>query len=433
MANYPYDRILSSEFGIHALNPLQETMLESAEKHSDLLLLSPTGSGKTLAFLLPLLQSMEPEAETQACILCPTRELALQTSGVLKKLKTGLRVITLYGGHSFESEQQSLTVIPQIIVATPGRLQDHIRRSELEVSSVNTVIVDEFDKMLELGFENQVNDLLAEMQPKRLWLASATNPGTRLPGRNFHSLDFLTGESTPDLAYFAVECRAKDKLFALADMLCSLPSGPTIIFCNHREMVDKVSDFLVNEGIPAVAYHGGMEQDEREKALIRFRNGSTYHLVSTDLGARGLDIDAIQHIVHYQLPDVEDAFIHRNGRSARKQLSGEVFWLLDEADKSPDYLPEHGTFVPDAEAPLPDQPPFETIYFGGGKKDKISKGDVVGFLVSNSDLRANEIGMIVSQDRATFVAIPKTEVIDTLKAVWDKKIKGKRVKIARAK
>lgn len=408
-------------------------MLENAGKHADLLLLSPTGSGKTLAFLLPLLQLVKPTSDIQACILCPTRELALQTSDVIKKLKTNFRVVTLYGGHSFESEQQSLTVVPQIIVATPGRLQDHIRRSGLQVNSVNTVVVDEFDKMLELGFETQVTTLLAEMQPERLWLASATNPETKLPKRSFHTLDFLTGEVTPDLSFFAVECRAKDKLFVLADMLCSLPTGPTIIFCNHREMADKVAEFLTNEGIPAVAYHGGMEQDEREKALIRFRNGSTYYLVSTDLGARGLDIDAIQHIVHYQLPDGEDAFVHRNGRSARKQLSGEVFWLLDEADHTPDFLPDHGTFVPDSEAPLPDQPPFETIYFGGGKKDKISKGDIVGFLVSNSDLRANEIGMIVSQDRATFVAIPKTEVIDTLKAVWDKKIKGKRVKIARAK
>jgi superfamily II DNA/RNA helicase len=424
-----------AKLGIQELNEMQKAALAAAKEQKDLVLLSPTGSGKTLAFLLPLLDVLQPEGQkVQALIITPTRELALQIEGVFRSFQTNFKINSVYGGHSIQTEKNNLTEPPAVLVGTPGRLADHLRRERLDLSETGVLVLDEFDKSLEMGFENDMSFIVGKMEnlEKRM-LISATDleeipPFTGVA--NAKKLSFLQS-SKGKLELFTVACAEEEKAETLLELLCNIEYAPTIVFCNHRETVERIGGFLSEAGVRNVVFHGGMEQDERERALIRFRNGSADYLITTDLAARGLDIPEIASVIHYQIPINEDAWIHRNGRTARQSASGKAFVMLTEKNALPEYVnrqPAQFRLLPNSD--LPPEPLYETLYFSAGKKDKINKIDLVGFLSKIGGLSKEEIGLVSVLDRTAFVAVAAWKAREVLSVIRDERVKGKKLKIA---
>lgn len=413
---------------------MQQASLKANCENSDCILLSATGSGKTLGFLLPLLEKISADKEgVQAMIIVPSRELALQIESVLKNMKTGLKVLSCYGGHQMSVERNSFSVSPQIIVGTPGRILDHIHRKNFDPSTIHSLVLDEFDKCLELGFQQEMSEIL-----KNLWglkkriLTSATDL-EEIPGfvgmADPETLNFLDGK-VKRLTTKIVYSPAADKLETLYDLLCNLEPGPTIIFLNHREAVERVSNFLAQQEIECEFFHGGLEQIDRERILCKFRNGSTSILITTDLAARGLDIPDISYVIHYQVPPKEDAFIHRNGRTARVDAEGTAFLILGADEKLPIYIEnEPEVFEPTPGKPAPPAPLWITLYIGAGKKDKVNKMDIVGFLSKAGGLQRDDLGLIEVKDFMAFAAVKRKLIKSLMNKIKDEKIKGKKVKI----
>jgi superfamily II DNA/RNA helicase len=419
---------------INALNPMQEAAISAAKK-GDVILLSPTGSGKTLGFLLPLLSLLDPKINTvQAMILVPSRELALQIEQVFRSIGSGFKVNCFYGGHPLKTELNSLLQPPAVIVGTPGRIGHHIRRETFNTSTVATLILDEFDKALEFGFQTDMSYIIKQLPNiKKRILTSATQmdeipsfTGIRSPAK----LDYLSdAASAPGLKQKVVICEPADRLEALFALICKISDKPTLVFCNHREAVDRISDLLYDMGLPHDIFHGGMEQDDRERALLKFRNGSHHILITTDLASRGLDIPEIEHVVHYQLPHNEEAFIHRNGRTARMHATGTSYLLLAPGEK-PSYLAE----IPEIEqlpekTVIPPLSPWATVYIAAGKKDKVNKVDIVGLLLKKGALAKEDLGLIEVLDHSSYAAVKRNLIESVVALVKNEKIKGKKIKI----
>ncbi|MEP7373000.1 MAG: DEAD/DEAH box helicase [Chitinophagaceae bacterium] len=430
-----------SRLDIDALNQMQKASIEANEKHDNLVLLSATGSGKTLGFLLPILQLLDPDnKKTQAIIIVPSRELALQIEKVFKSLGTYFKVTCCYGGHLRETEENNLVQPPALLIGTPGRLADHIRRGNITTDSIETLVLDEFDKSLESGFEEEMAFIIGSLKGlKKRILTSATEAveipsfiGLKDPAR----LNFLSGtDEVPEgLAIKTVQSGSKDKLETLFKLICSLGNRSTVVFCNHRESVERTSEYLTSQSVTNVFYHGAMEQQERDSALFKFRNGTSNVLVTTDLAARGLDIPNIRYIVHYHLPHTEDIFTHRNGRTARMDASGTAILILSAEEKMPGYIPSGTEKIKLPEtAILPEKPKWSTLFIAAGKKDKVNKVDIVGFLGNKANLKKEDIGLIEVKDFFTFVAIKKIKMGETLRLIKDQKIKNKKVKMDIAK
>lgn len=428
-----------SQLNISALNEMQKAFIEAAEKDGDLILLSATGSGKTLAFLIPVLKKLDSNLpHTQALIITPSRELALQIEKVFKSLQSGFKVTCCYGGHLRETEERNLVEAPALIIGTPGRLADHIRRENIKTEHIETLVLDEFDKSLELGFQDEISFVIGSLKSlKKRMLTSATDM-EKIPGflgmDNPEKIDFLSGEQPEALAIQFVKADDKDKIQTLFNLICLLGNRPTIIFCNHREAVNRVSELLKDKGIVNVFYHGALEQPEREAALSKFRNGSSNILVTTDLASRGLDIPHIRYIIHYHIPLNEEAFTHRNGRTARMDASGTAILVLSPEEKLPSYITGQiqEIMIPE-NVEIPEKPKWSTLYISAGKKDKVNKIDIVGFLSNKGDLKKEDIGLIDVSDFFSFVAIRKSKVSKVLQLVKDQKIKNKKVRISVAK
>ncbi|MFH1119461.1 MAG: DEAD/DEAH box helicase [Bacteroidota bacterium] len=421
--------------GISQLKPMQEAAVKAIRPGADIVLLSPTGSGKTLAFLLPLIKMLVPgQAGVQALILAPSRELALQIEQVFKQLQSGFKVNTCYGGHPVSTERNNLKEPPALLIGTPGRVADHIRRSSFDTSSVTTLVLDEFDKSLEFGFQGEMEFITSrlEMIASRV-LTSATNLNTipEFTGIcNPEVLDFTVDATPQRLNLSAVKADGTDKLEALFHLICHIGNEACLVFCNHRETVERVSGLLSDKHIRHGIYHGGLEQEERELALIRFRNGTHHLLLTTDLASRGLDIPEIRHVIHYQFPATENAWTHRNGRTARMHASGTAWLVMAQNDFIPSFIRGELLFVDVSDAvSLPEEPLWETIYIGAGKKDKISRGDVAGFLMQKGHLPKDGLGKIEVLDYASFAAVKREICQKMLSLVQDEPIKKKSVKI----
>lgn len=433
--NFHSNNILSN-LGIESLNEMQLEAGETILNTSNTLLLSPTGSGKTLAFLLPVFEMLNEESDQVQClILVPSRELGLQIEQVWKKMQTGYKVNVCYGGHSIDTEIKNLSNPPAVLIGTPGRIADHIDRGTFKTDGIQTLILDEFDKSLQLGFHEQMSFIITRLPKidKRV-LVSATSD-IEIPRytkvTNPVVLDFIPHEKENEsLTMKMVVSKEKDKIDALFHLICSLKSESAIIFCNHRDAAERISDTLNEKGIYSVYYHGGMDQDERERALIQFRNGSISYLVTTDLAARGLDIPEMRHVIHYHLPSKLDEFTHRNGRTARMMASGTAYILIHESEKQFDYI-DYGMQVlkVDENAALPKPPEFRTIYISGGKKNKLNKIDIVGFFSQKGKLEKGDLGLIEVKDFISFAAVKSKKVPDLLKNIRDEKMKGKKYKI----
>jgi len=418
--------------GHRELLPIQKQCINAYKNNSELILLSKTGSGKTLAFLLSIMSKIESDQGfIQAIVIAPTRELTQQIDQVFKSLKSGLKSTLCYGGHSVKDEANSLSQVPEIIIATPGRLLDHIERGNINLEDCAALVIDEFDKCLEMGFDYEMGKITREFnQLENVLLASATKPEDLPDYLNFqspHILDNLIEDDEINIEEFGV--KYKGSVFnTLAETICSFGTEKSIVFCNYREVVEDVVERLNDERIYSIGYHGGLDQGERERALIKYRNGSYNTLVCTDLGARGLDIPEVKHVVHYQYPNSLDAFVHRKGRTARMSEDGSSYLFIGPETQLPEYLEEPSDYFRPGEY-QDTTPDWETLYFSGGKKEKINKIDLVGFLSKKGDLGKGEIGLITVLDHTSYVAVKKSKVKDVLKRIRHEKIKGKKLKI----
>ena len=436
MNKNPHSTNLLLNLGIENLNEMQEVAESALLKDANVLLLSPTGSGKTLAFLLPIFQLLSNEIKSVQClILVPSRELGLQIEQVWKKMGTDFKVNVCYGGHSIETEIKNLSNPPAILIGTPGRIADHIDRQTFKTDTIVTLVLDEFDKSLQLGFHEQMSFIINRLTKlnKRI-LVSATSD-VEIPKYtrvvNPTILDFIVDEvENSNLSTKLVVSKEKDKMESLFHLICSLKSESAIVFCNHRDAAERISDSLNEKGIHATYYHGGMDQEERERALIQFRNGSVNYLITTDLAARGLDIPEMNHVIHYHLPSKEDEYTHRNGRTARMLASGTAYIIIHESEKKLDYVNyEMPKLNVDSFKTLPKSPEFQTIYVSGGKKNKLNKIDIVGFFSQKGQLEKGDLGLIEVKDFISFAAVKSSKVNGFLKNIRDEKMKGKKYKI----
>ena len=428
---------------IEQLNEMQQHAAEAIlGSDGDVVLLSPTGSGKTLAYLLPLIQLIDANGQSSmvngqwptALVITPGRELALQSDNVLKSMGSGLRSVSCYGGRAAMDEHKVLKEVkPQIVFGTPGRLNDHLDKENIARYGIRYLVIDEFDKCLEMGFQAEMQKLIKSLPGlQRRILLSATNaeeiPGFVNMSKKGTLIDFLPEEeqTSERVTLYEVRSEEKDKLGTLKQLLLSFGDESSIVFLNYRNAVERVSDYLKEEGFTISSFHGGMDQRQREDQLYRFSNGSANVLVATDLASRGLDIPNIQNIIHYHLPESEDGYIHRVGRTARWDATGKTFFILNSEEHIPDYV--EGDVVPYAatmpQPTEPAQPKMATLYIGKGKKDKISKGDIVGFLCKSGGLKADEIGRIDVKDRYAYVAIKREKLKQVLRQTQGEKIKG---------
>lgn len=421
---------------IELLNAMQLATLEANEKEQDIILLSPTGSGKTLAYLLPVLLSLNPDIQkVQALILAPSRELAQQIEQVWRSMGTGYKVNTCFGGRPSNGEKRDLANPPALLIGTPGRLQDHIERNNFEADAIRVLVLDEFDKSLEMGFAEQMEAIISRLPflNKRI-LTSATD-AVEIPSftgiTNDIRLDFSEKDNKlKGLKMFSVRGENNDKMDLLYRLLCYLGNDSSLIFCNQRDTVEKVNAYLTQRRLANEFFHGKLEQPERERALSKFRNGSCTTFISTDLASRGLDIPEIRNIIHFDAPVRSDEFVHRNGRTARMEAEGSSFILLAANENLPDFvtpLPQPFLLpVLTSAAPKPD---WATIYIGKGKKDKLSKMDVVGFMFKKGQLQKDELGMVEVKDYYSFVAVRVNKVKDVLRLVENEKIKNMKTRI----
>lgn len=426
-------RILT-KLHINELNDMQNDAFDAIlHTSNDVIILSPTGSGKTLAYLLPVSQLADAQSDNvQVLVIVPGRELALQSDTVLKNMGSGLRSCGCYGGRPAMEEHKTLKQVkPQVIFGTPGRLNDHIDKENISPYGIRYVVIDEFDKCLEMGFHDEMARLMKKLPGVRRRILLSATDAEQIPDfvhlARAEKLDYLIEEEqvTERIRLYEVNSPSKDKLDSLNQLLRSFGDSSSIVFLNYRDSVERTADYLRRSGFSASHFHGGMEQKQREDALYKFSNGSSNIFVSTDLASRGLDIPDIDNIVHYHLPQSEDGYIHRVGRTARWESEGRAFFLLGPDEYIPEFVEgDVETFdIPD-NLPQPAMPKMATIYIGKGKKDKISKGDIVGYLCKKGGLEPNEIGRIDVKDRYTYAAVTRQKVSQVLKLTRGEKIKG---------
>ena len=411
----------------------QLASVEAIGKHKDIILLSPTGSGKTLAFLIPVLESLEAgNNKVQSLVLTPSRELALQIEQVFKSMNTGFKSSCCYGGHKMSVEKNNLTEPPAILIGTPGRVLDHITRGNFSTANIHTLVLDEFDKSLELGFREEMTAIIQTLTGVNKRILTSATQALEIPEftgiSNPLVLDYLGAQQkTERLRCNIVKSVHKDKLSALFQLLCLIEVEPTLVYCNHRDAAKRVSDSLTESSVINEYFHGGLEQHIRERVLSKFRNGSCNILICTDLASRGLDIPEVRHVIHYHLPANEEGYIHRNGRTARMHAEGDSYLVLSEEESVPGYIKDElkNIELPDDRI-LPPKPQWGTLYIGKGKKDKLNKVDIAGFLMQKGNLNKEEIGLIEVKDFFSYVAVKRTKIRELLRVVRDEKIKNKK-------
>ena len=420
------------KLNIKALNPMQEEALLSITNAENTVLLSPTGTGKTLAFLLPTITALDTNCKNvQLLILVPSRELAIQIEQVIRTMGTGFKANAVYGGRHFSKDKIDLAHTPAILVGTPGRVADHLRRETFLVDDISTLVLDEFDKSLEIGFEKEMSEIIASLPHiKKRILTSATQDMEipRFVGLENELIIDYSDTKVSNLEIKQVISPDKNKLQTLVDLLHDIGNKPGIIFCNYKDTIQFVSDFLNKNNIPHGCFQGGMEQIDRERALIKFRNGTHQIIIATDLAARGLDIPELNYIIHYQLPLKAEEFTHRNGRTARMNAEGTSYVIQWEGERLPDFINFDATVTPKGTVNTL-ATDWATLFISGGRKDKISKGDVAGVLFKQCHLEKSEIGTIELKQDCVFVAIPKNKASIIVDTINNTRLKKKKVRV----
>jgi ATP-independent RNA helicase DbpA len=422
------------------MTPIQALALPDLLAGRDVVGQAGTGTGKTCAFGLALLSRTTPRGERpSALVLCPTRELAAQVADELRRLARPLahtRVLTLTGGTSIERERAALGHGGDVLVGTPGRVEDHLARGRLDLSAITTLVLDEADRMLEMGFLPAVTAIVAATPDTRQTLLfSATFPdAVRALGAKFQQgavhLVAPVDDAAVRVTHLAYDLAGADRTTALLRVLAHHRPASAVIFCNHRDTCDRVAGALSAAGTPAVALHGGMDQHDRNTVLLMLRHGSLRVVVATDVAARGLDIDDLGAVVNFDLPREPDVLLHRLGRTARAGRAGLALTLVGAGDRAllgeapvdptglhpapsapppgapPRLAPLRLASLPTAAAiDPPAPPPMITIAIQGGRHDRLRPGDIVGALTQDVGLAGADIGPINVEERITFVAL----------------------------
>jgi superfamily II DNA/RNA helicase len=421
-----------TKLDIAKLNAMQLETVKTIPKSANTILLSPTGSGKTVAFLLPIIQQLNPKLdEVQALILVPSRELAIQIEQVMRKMGSGYKVNSVYGGRAGSKDKMDLKHRPAVLIGTPGRVAAHLYKESFDTKYIKTLVLDEFDKSLEVGFEVDMRDILDELPNIEKRVLTSATFGVEIP--KFLELidpitiDYLEKESS-QLALKTVIASDKTKLKTLVDTLCHIGNQPGIIFCNFKDTIKEVSEYLWENKISHGCFYGGMEQIDREKTLIKFRNGTHQVIIATDLAARGIDIPEMKFIIHFQLPARVEEFTHRNGRTARMNAAGTAYVLVWDGHV-PSYVD-----APEVEkihnAPIPPPTGWQTLFITGGRKDKISKGDIAGLFCKQGKLKNDEIGVIELQSNCAYVSVKSTKANALIELVNNTRLKKKKVRVS---
>lgn len=418
---------------------MQQAAFDACLRGDHTVLLSPTGSGKTLAYLLPLISRIDVDSsQVQAVVIVPSRELAQQSAAALARLKTPVRSVCCHGGRPAMTEHRTLREVkPHLVFSTPGRLNDHLTKENILGGTVTTLVIDEFDKSLELGFHDEMAQIARRLPFVRQCVLTSATDAPEIPAfiRQFTTkggaastrLDYLSegDKLQARQRYFIVDSPRKDKLETLGRLLSSLEDGQAVVFVLHRESAERIGHYLRTNGFSQEVYHGGMEQDARERALSKFRSGCSNILVATDLAARGLDIADIRAVVHYNPAPSAEAFTHRNGRTARWDASGSIYVIRHADEPLADFVPRDAEHLDVETVSLaPRQPRWTAVYIGRGRKDKLSKMDIVGFFCKKGGLRSEDIGSIELSAHFACVAIARSKVKAVLQAVTGEKIKG---------
>jgi len=423
---------LLAKLSITTLNQMQEEVVLAISSTANTVLLSPTGTGKTVAFLLPTIAALDPECtKVQLLLLVPSRELAIQIEQVIRQMGSGYKANAIYGGRPISKDKIDLTHTPSIIIGTPGRVADHIRRETFTTSFIKTLVLDEFDKSLEVGFETQMREIIENLKQIEKRILTSATQNIEIPSfvgvENEVTINYLHTK-TNSLAIEIVNSKEKNKLQALVNLLYHIGNKPGIIFCNFKNTINYVSDFLKQQHIPHGHFYGAMEQIERERALIKFRNGTHQIIIATDLAARGLDIPELNFIIHYQLPLKQEEFTHRNGRTARMNAKGTAYVLKWTGEDLPDFISAKNSLkLQNNQTTI--SPKWVTLFISGGRKDKISKGDIAGLFFKQGGLKSDELGVIELKQDCAFVAIPKERALSVIEKTTNTRLKKKKVRI----
>ena len=424
------------KFGITTLNPMQIEARKAISGGSDVVLLSPTGSGKTLAFLLPLIERLEQNVEgIQAIVLVPSRELAMQIEQVARQLGSGFKINAVYGGRSGQMDKADLKTKPALLIGTPGRIADRFRRDDMDLTGVKTLVLDEFDKSLEVGFEREMSEIVRSLPSVNQRVLTSATDAVAIPEflgiEEPISIDYLN-QHRLQLTIKTIAAEAGERLDVLAELLGKLNGQPGIIFCNFKESLFDASDFLLDQKIEHECYYGGLEQIDRERALVKFRNGTCQLLLATDLAARGLDIPEIKFIIHLELPYHPNEFTHRNGRTARMNAKGAAYVLHKKSKPLPEFIqavePQKVELKEIASQHV-DVQKWTTIHITGGRKDKISKGDIAGLFFKKGGLSKQQLGVIELQQTYAYVAVERSVAHQTVDLTNNQRLKKKKVRI----
>ncbi len=433
-----------SSFGIAQLNAMQNDVLSHwCNTNGDMIVYSPTGSGKTLAFAMPALLSINGSCSTtQIVVIAPSRELIIQTFEVIKKLSPLTSVTCCYGGHNSVDETRSLNATPTIVISTPGRLLDHITRGNIDLEQLKCLVLDEFDKSLELGFYDEMSAILKQCPTTARKIMTSATVIEKMPNFvrlvNYHIINHLKSQDLVldgRITLWQVNVSQNNKLDTLLQLLYTISDERTIVFANTRDSAKQAYEFLTKKRISVALYHGTLAQIEREKAVAMLNNGTVTVLVATDLASRGLDIMDIKHIIHFELPLSEEILIHRNGRTARVDALGDAYFIKNHNEQLPHYINNIKEFSLN---PQPEKnrkvTSIATLYISAGKKEKVSRGDIVGYLTSNaSSLTASEIGKINIFDHYSLVAVPSAKAKEIINSEAPHKLKKQKVKLSLAR
>lgn len=433
-----------NELGYHTMTPIQAASLPAILEGRDVRAQAKTGSGKTAAFGLGVMQRIDAsQFITQALVLCPTRELADQVTKELRRLArftANIKILTLCGGQPMGAQRDSLAHAPHIVVGTPGRILDHLKRETLRLDRLAMLVLDEADRMLEMGFRDDIDAIIGYTPSARQTLLfSATWPQdiaqiSQRVQREPLSVETDVVSDLPSIEQSFFEAGAREKLPALVGLLSDRQPSSCVVFCNTKRECDDIAAALEGQKISALALHGDLEQRDRDQVLIRFANGSCRVLVATDVAARGLDIKALAMVVNYQLSYDPEVHVHRIGRTARAGAEGMAISLVapDEmirAHALEDFLQQKLSWRSVSElksvAPRPLPAEMATLSLDGGRKAKIRPGDILGALTGEAGLSGEAIGKIDIGPTQAFVAIRQDSIRQVMKQLQQVKIKGK--------
>jgi ATP-independent RNA helicase DbpA len=434
------------------LTPIQAHSLPAMLSGRDVVAKAPTGSGKTAAFGLALLHRLDPaQIRVQALVLCPTRELADQVSKHIRKLATGipnLKLLTLTGGMPLGPQLASLAHAPHVVVGTPGRVQELLRKQALDLRGVRTLVLDEADRMLDMGFEEPIREILGKTpKDRQTLLFSATYPDAiREIGRKHMrepldvSVDDVADQAVISQLFFEVEPDRKPA--ALAGLLLDHNPESAVVFCNMRRDADDVASSLAHIGFSAAALHGDMEQRDRDEVLVRFGNRSCNILVASDVAARGLDIQDLGAVINYELPTDPDVYVHRIGRTGRAGRSGLALSLVSPrempralqlekllADSGQGALRWSRPTLANLKSCKAPAAPMATLRIDAGRTDKLRPGDIVGALTGDAGLKVDAIGRIDVFATRSYVAIARPQAQRALERLQAGRIKGRNFRV----